>query len=95
VDQIFAEMRPNTASETETLLLLPVITSSIVISPYALLAGRTITAPPAAPGTAPRTANRPRATSTLTTSRFWVLCCTAPLWPDFFLPGKTRPGVWR
>src|SRR5690606_35500596 len=43
-------------------------------SPYALLAGRTITSPPGAPGTAPRTAIRPRSASTRTTSRFCVLC---------------------
>src|SRR5690606_11704465 len=64
-------------------------------SPYALLAGRTITSPPGAPGTAPRTAIRPRSASTRTTSRFCVLCCSAPMWPAIFLPGNTRPGVWR
>src|SRR5690606_34336398 len=64
-------------------------------SPYALLAGRTITSPPGAPGTAPRTAIRPRSASTFTTSRPWVLWRTAPMWPAIFLPGNTRPGVCR
>src|SRR5690606_32216935 len=63
--------------------------------PYALLAGRTITSPPGAPGTAPLTAIRPRSASTRTTSRFCVLWRTGPMWPAIFLPGNTRPGVWR
>src|SRR5690606_8890362 len=60
-----------------------------------LLVGRTITSPPGAPGTAPRTAIRPRSASTFTISRPWVLWRTAPMWPAIFLPGNTRPGVWR
>src|SRR3546814_17876359 len=36
----------------------------------ALMAGRTTTSPPAWPGTAPLTSNRPRSASTRTTSRF-------------------------
>src|SRR3546814_325530 len=47
--------------------------SSIVVSPYALLDGRTITSPPGAPGTAPLIAIRPRSASTRTTSRRCVL----------------------
>src|SRR5690606_20376065 len=46
-----------------------------------LLVGRTITSPPGAPGTAPRTAIRPRSASTFTISRPWVLWRTAPMWP--------------
>src|SRR5690606_22892791 len=66
-------------------------------APYfaALAAGRTITSPPGAPGTAPRIAIRPRSASMRTTSRFIEVWLTAPMWPDIFLPGNTRPGVWR
>src|SRR5690606_14294614 len=60
-----------------------------------LLVGRTITSPPGAPGTAPRTAIRPRSASTLTTCRFCVVWVTWPMWPAIFLPGNTRPGVCR
>ena len=35
-----------------------------------------------------------RSASTRTTTRFWVVHFTAPIWPDIFLPLKTRPGVW-
>src|SRR5690606_74859 len=41
-----------------------------------LLVGRTITSPPGAPGTAPRTAIRPRSASTFTTRRFCVVWVT-------------------
>src|SRR5690606_14018 len=60
-----------------------------------LLVGRTMTSPPGAPGTAPRIAIRPRSTSTLTTCKRWVVWVSAPMWPDSFLPGNTRPGVCR
>ena len=37
---------------------------------------------------------RLRCSSIRTTSRFWVVLRTAPMWPDIFLPLNTRPGVW-
>src|SRR5690348_15201031 len=64
-------------------------------APQALAAGRTTTSPPVAPGTAPLTAIRWRSASTLTTSRFIAERLTLPMWPAIFLPGNTRPGVWR
>src|ERR1019366_1401903 len=50
-----------------------------------LTASRTITQPPLEPGTAPRTMIRPRSTSTLATSRFWVVTLSTPSWPCIFL----------
>src|SRR5690606_2315165 len=48
------------------------------ISPYALTAGRTITSPPVAPGTAPLTSSRLRSASTRTTSRDCTVTRSAP-----------------
>src|SRR5690606_37987900 len=87
--------RPNTASDTDSVLLLPLMASSIVISPYALLEGRTTTSPAGAPGTAPLIAIMQCYASTMNTCRRCVVCVSAPMWPDFFLPGNTQPGVWR
>src|SRR5690606_35111886 len=47
-------------------------------SPYALTAGRTITSPPVAPGTAPLTSSRLRSASTRTTSRDCTVTRSAP-----------------
>src|SRR5574343_13694 len=61
-------------------------------APLALTAGRTVTKPPLEPGMAPLIRSRPRASSTRTTSRFWVVTVTSPRWQNIFLPGNTRPG---
>src|SRR5690606_16107845 len=95
VDQVFAEIATEHFVGNRQLVGATRNGEFHRASPYALLAGRTITSPPGAPGTAPRTAIRPRSASTRTTSRFCVLCTSAPMWPDIFLPGNTRPGVCR
>src|SRR5581483_3937722 len=50
-----------------------------------LTASRIVIQPPLAPGTAPSTMISPRATSVLTTLRFWVVTRTSPIWPAIFL----------
>src|SRR5512146_3016370 len=57
--------------------------------------GRTMTCPPSAPGTAPRTRRRLRSAFTCTILRFSVVRRTTPMWPDILRPLNTRPGVWR
>src|SRR5690606_25844379 len=66
---------------------------SAPFAPFA--AGRTITRPFGAPGTAPLTSSRLRSASTRTTSRFVIVTRVAPMWPAMRLPGNTRPGVCR
>ncbi len=78
----------------------PATVSCMVISPSiptepSWSAGRTITVPPAAPGTAPLISSRLRSISTRTTSRFCVVTRSSPMCPDIFLPLNTRPGVWH
>src|SRR5690606_10339012 len=82
VDQVFAEIATEHFVGNRQLVGATRNGEFHRASPYALLAGRTITSPPGAPGTAPRTAIRPRSASTRTTSRFCVLCTSAPMWPD-------------
>src|SRR5450631_4479579 len=57
-----------------------------------LTEGRTTMWPPSAPGTAPLTSRRPRATSTRTTLSVCTVRVSLPYWPAMRLPGNTRPG---
>src|SRR5690606_19041837 len=66
----------------------------IPLQAFALTAGRTITLEPGAPGTAPLISSRFFSASTRTTSRFWTVTRSAPMWPAIFLPLNTRPGLW-
>src|SRR5262249_30603139 len=50
---------------------------------------------PLTPGTAPPSRIRPLSLSVSTTSRFWVVTCSAPICPAIFLPLNTLPGSWR
>ena len=59
---------------------------------YLLTAGRKITTPCLAPGTAPRTNIRFSSARISTTMRFCVAICSLPQWPAIFLPLRTRPG---
>src|SRR5690606_3787101 len=95
VDQVLAELAPEHRLGDGQRLIAVIDGKFHRAAPQPLLAGRTITSPPGAPGTAPLTAIRPRSASTRTTSRFCVLWRTAPMWPAIFLPGNTRPGLWR
>src|SRR5690606_1908753 len=95
VDQVLAEFAPEHRFGYGQLAVAAANGKFHVVSPYALLEGRTMTSPPGAPGTAPLTAIRPRSASTFTTCRRCVPCVSEPMWPDIFLPGNTRPGVWR
>src|SRR5439155_3954646 len=54
---------------------------------------RIITRLPAAPGTAPRSSNRCRSGSELTTSRFRTVTRSLPIWPAIRVPLNTRDGV--
>src|SRR6266576_508021 len=60
--------------------------------PYLLIAGRRMTTPRFAPGTAPRTSSKFSSARISTTSRFCVETCSLPQWPAIFLPLRTRPG---
>src|SRR5690606_7435819 len=95
VDQVLAELASEHRLGNGQRLFAVIDGKFHRAAPQPLLAGRTITSPPGAPGTAPLMAIRPRSASTRTTSRFCVVWRTAPMWPAIFLPGYTRPGVCR
>src|SRR4030095_1845749 len=62
---------------------------------YLFTAGRKITTPRLAPGTAPRTSIKFSSERISTTSKFCVESCSCPQCPPTFFPLRTRPEYDR